>query len=97
MTNDALILQKLSDMQKSMDEKFLSMQKSMDERFDAVDKRFDAVDKRFDAVDKRLDTLEEKVDRIEETQNEHTDALKTIIDWAEDVGRFTQLEFGKAQ
>ncbi len=65
MTNDELILQKLTEMQNSIDNRFL--------------------------------TIEEKLSAHSEMLHDIKTATNNLIDWAEDVGRFTHLPFGKAE
>jgi len=67
-----LVLQKIDDLERSMQQQIASLRQStdikfqgLDHRFQAIDQRFQAVEQRFQAVDQRFQNLEQRIDAIE--------------------------------
>lgn len=60
-----LVLQKIDDLERSMQQQIASLRQSTDIKFQAVEQRFQAVDQRFQNLEQRIDAIERRLDRLE--------------------------------
>jgi len=52
--------ERITHMEQTFNERFISLENRLDKRFEAIDKRFEAIDRRFEAIDRRFEAIDQK-------------------------------------
>jgi len=52
--------ERITHMEQTLNERFISLEQRIDRRFEAIDKRFEAIDRRFEAIDRRFEAIDQK-------------------------------------
>jgi chaperonin cofactor prefoldin len=50
--------ERITHMEQTFNERFISLEQRIDRRFEGIDKRFEAIDKRFEAIDRRFEAID---------------------------------------
>lgn len=52
--------ERITHMEQTLNERFISLENRIDKRFEAIDRRFETIDRRFEAIDRRFEAIDQK-------------------------------------